>query len=63
MLKLKLMMKLKILNYLDNHRNHLQNFKNDFIVLVIIFKYFQCNYQGRLYYLIKYIRSSTFIES
>ena len=42
MLKLKMMMKLKILNYLDNPRNHLQNFKNDFIVLVIIkeYKYF-----------------------
>ena len=42
MLKLKMMMKLKILNYLDNHRNHLYNFKNDFIVLAIIkeYKYF-----------------------
>ena len=42
MLKLKMMMKLKIWNYLDNHLNHLQNFKNDFIVLVIIkeYKYF-----------------------
>ena len=29
MLKLKMMMKLKILNYLDNHLNHLKNFKND----------------------------------
>ena len=29
MLKLKVKKKLKILNYLDNHHNHLKNFKND----------------------------------
>ena len=36
------MIKLKMLNYLDNHLDHLLNFKNDFIVLVIIkeYKYF-----------------------
>ena len=42
MLKLKIKKKLKILNYLDNHHNPLYNFKNDFIILVIIneYKYF-----------------------
>ena len=29
-------MMMKILNYLDNHHNHLQNFKNDFIISKII---------------------------
>ena len=42
MLKLKMMIKLKMLNYLDNHLDRLSSFKNDFIVFVIIkeYKYF-----------------------
>ena len=42
MLKLKIMMKLKILNYLENHLSHLLNFKNGFIISKIIkeYKYF-----------------------
>ena len=42
MLKLKMMIKLKMLNYLYNHIDRLKNFKDNFIVLVIIkeYKYF-----------------------
>ena len=42
MLKLKVKKKLKILNYLDNHLDHLQIFENDFIISKIIkeYKYF-----------------------
>ena len=42
MLKLKVKKKFKILNYLDNHLNHLLIFKNDFIISKIIkeYKYF-----------------------
>ena len=51
MLKLKMMMKIL---------NHLDNFKNDFIVLKIIKGY---KYHGQFYYLIKCIRSSIVIDN
>ena len=48
----------------DDFLNDLDNFKNDFIVLVIIkkYKYFWCDYHGRIYNLIKHVRSSAFID-